>query len=190
MALFSSGLSAFRIAGQFQSGRRAFLAKKYDEALKYFEKAAQGNPDYVFVSGNFREGIWTYIVRAQYCLGQLFEAWQSLERAIFINKDDCLAKLYSGLTFARRQDYSNGLREIESGLRGLHDWIEQANSSNPFSAPWDPQREIRREIENNLAQIDCKTVDWQKLISSAEWLGQRMEDEIDHVRLDEGSQAE
>jgi hypothetical protein len=186
MGLFSSRLSAFRVVGVFQSGRRAFLAKKYDEALKYFQVAAQSSPDYVFVSGNFREGIWTYIGRTQYYLAQLAEAQQSLERAIFSNQDDCLARLFLGLTFARGNDHSNGQREIESGLGGLYDWIEQANSTDPFNAYWDPQGEIRGEIERTLAQIADKKFDWQKLIESGEWVGQRMEEEIDLVRRDEG----
>jgi tetratricopeptide (TPR) repeat protein len=186
MGLFSSRLSAFRVVGVFQSGRRAFLAKKYDEALKYFQVAAQSSPDYVFVSGNFREGIWTYIGRTQYYLAQLAEAQQSLERAILSNQDDCFAKLFLGLTFARGNGHSNGQREIESGLRGLYDWIEQANSADPFDALWDPQREIRGEIGKCLAKIANKEVDWQELIASGEWLGQRMEDEINLVRRDEG----
>ena len=179
-------LTSFRIAGQFQSGRRAFLAKKCEDALKYFQRVEQSNPDYVFVSGNFREGIWTFIGRAQYSLGQLAEARQSLERAILSNQDDCFAKLFLGLTFARGNDHSNGQREIESGLRGLYDWIEQANAADPFDALWDPQREIRVEIKKCLAKIANKEVDWQEFIASGEWLGERMENEIDHVRRDEG----
>ena len=182
--------TSFRIAGHFQSGRRAFLAKKYDDALKYFQEATQSNPDYVFVSGNFRESIWAFIGRAQYYLSQFAEARQSLERAVFANPNECLAKLFLGLTFARGNDRSNGLREIESGLRGLYDWIEQANAADPFNAPWDPQREIRAEIEKTLAQIANKEVDWQELIASGEWVGQRMEDEIDLVRRDERQQVE
>ena len=179
-------LTSFRIAGQFQSGRRAFLAKKYEDAFKYFQQVGQSNPDYVFVSRNFRESIWTFVGRARYNLGQLAEARQSLERAGFSNQDDCLARLFLGLTFARGNDHSNGQREIESGLRGLYDWIEQANSADPFNALWDPQREIRVEIEKYLAKIANKEVDWQELIASGEWLGQRMENEIDLVRRDEG----
>jgi len=179
-------LTSFRIAGQFQSGRRAFLAKKYEDAFKYFQQVAQSNPDYVFVSRNFRESIWTFVGRAQYRLAQLAEARQSLERAVFSNQDDCLARLFLGLTLARGNDHSNGEREIESGLRGLYDWIEQANSADPFNARWDPQREIRVEIEKCLAKIANKEVDWQELIADGEWLAQRMENEIDHVRRDEG----
>ena len=179
-------LTSFRIAGQFQSGRRAFLAKKYEDALKYFQQVAQSNPDYILVSGNFREGIWTFIGRAQYSLGHLAEARQSLERAISSKQDDCLAKLFLGLVLARENDRSSAQREIESGLRDLYDWIEQANSADPFNACWDPQREIRVEIEKCSAKIANKEVEWQELIASGEWLAQRMENEIDHVRRDEG----
>jgi len=179
-------LTSFRIAGQFQSGRRAFLAKKYEDVLKYFQQVAQSNPDYIFVSGNFREGIWTLIGRAQYSLGHLAEARQSLERAISSKQDDCLAKLFLGLVLARENDRSSAQREIESGLRGLYDWIEQANAADSFDALWDPQREIRVEIEKCLAKIANKQVDWQELIAGGEWLAQRMENEIDHVRRDEG----
>jgi tetratricopeptide (TPR) repeat protein len=186
--MFSSGLRAFGIAGQLQSGRQAFLAKKYDQALKYFHKVAERNPEYVFVSGNFREGILTYIGRAHYNLGQLADARQSLERVVLADKDDHLARLYLGLTLTRSGDHSNGLREIQGGLSGLHDWIEQANAANPSRAFWDPRREIREEIKKDLTTISGGHVDKEKLLTSAEWLGQRMEDEIDQIRRDKSRQ--
>jgi len=58
-------------------------------------------------------------------------------------------------------------------------------SSQPYSSLWDPRREIRTAIEKELAMISGKKVDWQKLSSSGEWLGPRMEDEIDRVRRQE-----
>jgi len=185
MVFLFSACDSFKTGGQFQSGRQAFVAKKYDEAFKYFQVVAQSDPDYVFVSGNFREGIWTYIGRSQYNLGRIAEARQSLERAVITHKDDDLARLYLGLTLVGQNDHSSALREIERGLKGLDDWIKQANAKNPFNAFWDPRREIRGEIETTLAQIADKKVDWPKLIASGEWLGQRMEDEIDLVRRDE-----
>ena len=182
---FSSALRAFRVAGGFQSGRRAFLGKNYEKALKYFQQAAQRNPNYVFVSGNFREGIWTFIGRAQYNLERFAEARQSLERAVAANANDCLARLFLGLTFAREHEPAKGRRELESGLRCLYGWIEQANSNDSFNAFWDPQREIRAAVERCLAQISNNELDDQTLIASGEWLGQRMEEEIDQVRRDE-----
>jgi len=187
---FSSALRAFRVAGQFQSGRRAFLAKKYEEALKYFRQAAQTDADYAFVSGNFREGIWTFIGRTQYNLEQFTAARESLERAVAANPSDCLAKLFLGLTFVRGNDLATGRRELESGLRCLYGWIEQANSTDPFNAFWDSQREIRVEIEKCLAQIANKQVDEKEFMATGEWLGQRMEEEIDNVRRDESRRLE
>jgi len=190
MGLFSSAMSGFRVDGKLQSGRRAFLAKKYEDALKYFQRVAQSNPDYIFVSGNFRESIWTFIGRAQYYLSQFGDARQSLERAILANPDDCLAKLFLGLTFVRGNDLATGRRELESGLRCLYGWIEQANSNDPFNAFWDSQREIRVEIEKCLAQIANKQVDEKEFMATGEWLGQRMEEEIDNVRRDESRRLE
>jgi hypothetical protein len=54
-----------------------------------------------------------------------------------------------------------------------------------LKAFWDPVGEIRKEIESDLAMISGKDIDWRKLIESAEWIGQRMEDEIDKVQRDE-----
>jgi hypothetical protein len=36
--------------------------------------------------------------------------------------------------------------------------------------------------------ISSNKIDWQQLISNAEWLGQKMEDEIDQVRRQESRQ--
>jgi tetratricopeptide (TPR) repeat protein len=182
---FLSGCSAFQTSGQVQSGRRALLTNNPEQALGYFQEAAQNNPNYVFESELFREGIWTYVGRAQYATGRLPEARESLERALSAYKDDYLARLYLGLTLARSGDRERGRKEIESGIKGLHDWLDYMNSSRPFTAFWDPLREIRKEIEDDLTAISGRDIDWQKLIASGEWIGQRMEDEIDKVRRDE-----
>ena len=180
-----SGCASFQVAGLVQSGRRALLINSPEEARVYFQQAADSNPNYIFESGLFREGIWTYVGRAQYATGKLQEARQSLERALSLYKDDYLARLYLGLTLARSGDQSGGLKEIESAMKGLHDWLEYINSSRPFTAYWDPRREIRSELEKDLAMIAGKDIDWPKLIASAEWIGQKMEDEIDKVKRDE-----
>jgi hypothetical protein len=70
-------------------------------------------------------------------------------------------------------------------MKGLYEFLEYANYSGPFGFRWDPAREIRSELERNLAMISGKDVDWNKLIVSAEWIGKRIEQEIDYVRRDE-----
>jgi tetratricopeptide (TPR) repeat protein len=188
VAIFLSGCDSFKVAGQFQSGRQAFLAKNYQKALVSFEQAAQADPDYIFESVLYRQGIWNYIGRCQYYTGKLPEARQSLERALFIYPDDHMARLYLGLTLARSGDSANGAREIEAGMKGLYDWLEYYEASRPFEAFWDPGREIRSAIEKDLKTISAGGIDWQHLVPNAEWLGQRMEDEIDQVRRQESGQ--
>jgi hypothetical protein len=113
---------------------------------------------------------------------------KSLERALSVYQDDHLAKLYLGLTRARSDDSANGARDIESGMKGLYDWLEHYESTKPFEAFWDPRREIRSAIEKDLKMISSNKIDWQQLIPNAEWLGQRFEDEIDQVRRQESRQ--
>jgi tetratricopeptide (TPR) repeat protein len=177
--------AAYQIAGQVQSGRQALLINKPEEALAYFQQAAQSNPNYIFESGLYKEGIWTYVGRSQYNLGRLAEARQSLEKALSIYPDDYLARIYLGLTLLRTGEDSRGLKELENGMKGLYDWLEYMNRTLPFSSFWDPLREIRSELEKDLKMVSNKDVDRHQLIASAEWLGQKMEEEIDRVRRDE-----
>jgi tetratricopeptide (TPR) repeat protein len=180
-----TGCAAYQVAGQVQSGRQALLINNNEQALAYFQQAAQSNPDYIFQSGLYRETIWTYIGRSQYNLGRLKEARQSLEKALSFYPDDNLARIYLGLTLLRSGEDARGLKELDSGLKGLYDWLEDINRAMAFTAFWDPQREIRSEIEKDLQMLSGKDVDRQQLISSAEWIGKRMEEEIDLVRRDE-----
>jgi tetratricopeptide (TPR) repeat protein len=180
-----TGCAAYQAAGQVQSGRQALLINKPEDGLAYFHQVAQTNPDYIFQSGLYREGVWTYVGRSQYSLGRLPEARQSLEKAISVYPDDYLARIYLGLTLLRSSEDSRGLKELDSGMKGLYDWLEYMNRTRPYTAFWDPQREIRFAIEKDLELISSKDADRQQLISSAEWIGQRMEEEIDLVRRDE-----
>jgi tetratricopeptide (TPR) repeat protein len=180
-----TGCVAYQVAGQVQSGRQALLINNNEQALAYFQQAAQNNPDYIFQSGLYRETIWTYVGRSQYNLGRFTEARQSLEKALSLYPDDNLARIYLGLTLLRTGEDARGLKELDSGLKGLYDWLEDINRATAFTAFWDPQREIRSEIEKDLQMLSGKDVDRQQLISSAEWIGKRMEEEIDLVRRDE-----
>ena len=180
-----AGCAAYQAAGQVQSGRQALLVNQPEDALAYFQLVAQTNPNYIFQSGLYREGIWTYIGRSQYLLGRLPEARQSLEKALSVDQDDYLARIYLGLTLLRSGEDSSGLKQLDSGMKGLYDWLEYMNRTMPYTAFWDPRREIRSAIEKDLDMLSSKDADRQQLISSAEWIGQKMEEEIDLVRRDE-----
>jgi tetratricopeptide (TPR) repeat protein len=183
--LLLSGCASVLVSGDFQSGREALLTNNDQRALGYFQSVAEKDPNYVFVADLFREGVWTYLGRVQYKLGRYEEARQSLERALSIDPNDNLARLYLGLTLARRTNSAQGLKDIQAGLQGLYDLLEYMQASRPFTAFWDPQRQIRSEIKNELDMISGKDIDWPKLIEGAEWVGREMDEEVERVRRDE-----
>ena len=176
--------SAFIVGGQFSTGRRALLMGDPETAVRYFSAVAERDPNYVSVIENYPESIWTYLGRAQYESKRYQEARKSLERALAMNRDDSMAKLYLGLTLMRMGDVSQGVREVEAGMKGLYDWIEYMNRTGPF-AFWDPAREIRKQIDQDLAAIASKDFKPEQRIADAEWVGKKFEEELDKVREDE-----
>jgi len=176
-------LSACAVETKVQQGRMALLYGDPNAAIASFQSAAELDPNRFYFS-DFPQGIWTYVGRAYYIAGKYPEARQALERAISLHKDDNMAKLYLGLTLARSGDRQRGLKEIEDGLRGLHEWLDYVNQYAAFSYGqyWDPTNKIRSEIQNGLAMILGKDIDWQKLIASGEWVARKMEEEIDLAR--------
>ncbi len=164
----------------------ALLYGDPNAAIASFQRAAELDSNHLYFSV-LPQGTWTYLGRAYYIAGKYPEARQALERAISLHNDDNMAKLYLGLTLTRSEDRQRGLKEIESGLRGLHDWLDYVNQYAAYSYGqyWDPSREIRTEIQNTLAMISGKDIDRQKLIASAEWVGRKMEEEIDIARRQE-----
>lgn len=182
---FFYGCASVQISQQIQAGRLALLINRPEEALPHFQQAVQMDPNFIMDFGVYREGAWTYVGRAQYLTGKLPEARQSLERALALDPNDNLAKLYLGLTLARSGDHTAGLRQIESGMTGLYDWLEYVARNTRYGKFWDPLREIRNEIQKNLNMLSSERIDWEQLISGGEWVGYKMEDEINRARDDE-----
>jgi tetratricopeptide (TPR) repeat protein len=186
IVVFLSGCTSFQVGGEVNAGRQAFLIGNNEAALSYFQSAAQKDPNYVYGTA-LRQGIWSYVGRTEYATGRMPQAQQALERALAANREEDIARLYLGLTLARGGDRQRGLKEIEGGMRGIHDRIEYITQAHRFSFGqyWDTQREIRSAIEGDLAMISAREFDWQRLIADGEWLGKRVEVEIDLARRDE-----
>ena len=180
-----SGCAAFQVAGEVQNGRYDLLTGRTDAALEHFQRAAQLDPDYRTDFTRLQESVWSYLGRAYYEKGNNSEARKALERARSRYEYDYLARLYLGLTLGRDRDRHRGLKEIEAGLSGLYNWLEYITYNTYYGQFWDPQREIRSEIQRTLAVVPDRDIDWSSLIASAEWVGKKMEDEIDLARRDE-----
>lgn len=186
LAAFLLACASFQVGSEVNSGRLAFLIGNNASALAYFQSAAQKDPNYVYGTA-LRQGIWSYVGRAEYANGRLPQAKESLERALAANSEEATTRLYLGLTLARAGDRHRGLKEIEDGLKGVYDWLEYVTQTFRFSFGqyWDPSREIRSAIQKDLAMISGRDVDWQKLIADAEWVGKQTEEEGDRARADE-----
>jgi tetratricopeptide (TPR) repeat protein len=186
VVILLSGCASFQAGTDVEAGRKAFLVGNNAASLGYFEKAAELDPNYVYGTA-LRQNIWSYVGRSEYSASQLPQARNSLEKALSLNKEEDMARLYLGLTLVRSGNRPEGLKEIQGGMRGISAWIEYVSQAHRFSFGqfWDTTREIRAAIQEDLAMSDSKELDWQKLISDGEWLGKRVEEEIDLARRDE-----
>jgi len=181
-----SGCAALQTGSEVLHGRQAFLIGNHEVALGYFNSAAQKDPNYVYGTA-LRQGIWSYVGRTEYATSRYPQAQKTLEKALSANKDEDIARLYLGLALARAGDRQRALKEIEGGMKGIHNFLEYLTQAHRFSFGrfWDARREIRSAIEGDLAMISGRDLDWQKLIANGEWLGKRIEEEGDLARRDE-----
>jgi tetratricopeptide (TPR) repeat protein len=183
---FISGCASLQIGTDVAAGRRALLAGNNEKALAYFHSAAEKDPNYRWGTA-YQQGILSYVGRTEYAVGRLPQARETLEKALNVNRDEDLTRLYLGLTLARSGDRQRGLKEIEGGIRGIQAWLDYINDAHRFSFGqfWDPARAIRSAIQGELTMISTREFDWEKLIASSEWIAQRMEEESDNARQDE-----
>jgi len=179
-----SGCASLQVAQDVEFGRQAFFVGKNETAQSYFQNAAKINPNYEYYSMGQRQGVWSYVGRSEYVNGRYPQALQSLERALSANKSEDIARLYLGLTLARDGDRQRGVKEIEAGMKGIHDWLEYVTQAHVFSYGrfWDPGNEIRSQIRTDLAMISARDVDLPQVIAEGEWLGKRIEEESDRAR--------
>ena len=187
--VFLAGCTSLQTGGELQWGRQALLEGKNEAALGYFYSAAQMDPNFVYTTGSSpRQGVWSYVGRSEYLTGRFPEARKNLERAVSSNRQEDIARLYLGLTFAREGDRQRGLKEIEGGMRGINSFLDYINQAQRYSIGqfWDPDRDIRSAIQSNLVMISGKDLDWQRLTADTEWLGIRMEQESDLARRQQG----
>ena len=81
---------------------------------------------------------------------------------------------------------SQGAKELASALSGLRDSLDYTIAHSTQGRFWDPTGEIRAQIKSGLSLLSAREPDWQKILSTGEWIGQTLEEEIDRARRDEG----
>ena len=80
---------------------------------------------------------------------------------------------------------TQGSKELATALNGLREWLEYTRAYSAQGRFWDPGQEIRNQIQLSLKQLAARPPDWDRVISSAEGVGFKMEEESDRARRDE-----
>ncbi len=184
LSVLLSACAAVRGGGDVEQGRQALLAGNYQAALGNFQNAEQADPNYVYGT-ELREGVLSFLGRAQYLTGNYAQARQTLEKALSQHRGDNLARLYLGLTLYRLGDQKAALTNIQRGMEGINNWLNYLNTNfaQEFGQGWDAGGTIRAGIKSDLAMISSGKIDWPKLIADGERLGIAIEQEEDNFRV-------
>src|SRR5262245_4648452 len=146
LCVFLFGCSTtVQVGGAFQAGRRALLGGDDEAALGFVQSVAESNPNFLFATGSSpRQSIWSYVGRTQYLTDQFPQARQSLERAISGDREENIARLYLGLTLIQLGDRQAGLKDIETGIRGIQSIMEKIGRTQGFNIEkfWDQNQNI------------------------------------------------
>jgi tetratricopeptide (TPR) repeat protein len=181
-----TGCASFQAKTELHHGRLALLRGMPQTAVPHLEQATLLDGESVV--SPLHVSAWTYLGRANYEAKKYPPARQALERAVALNNDDGLARLYLGLTLARESNAAAGHQEILGGLKSLDvtlNHIVYGTSSGPY---WDPSGTIRKEL--NAAQVDLAAVQLrsEEMLARLEFLGVTIEQEIDKARRDESTE--
>jgi len=184
LLIFVSGCATVQVSREVQSGRSALKLGQPKEALTQFEAAAAQDPNYTTRFTLLNTGIWTYVGRAYYEIGDKEKALASLKRAKDSSSDDYVGRIYLGLVMAQTGSTQEGKAELEAGLKGLATWLESLPGTGLEGELWDPGHRIANGISKLLKMVQVERPDWQGIAANMEWLGKALEEEIENVKDD------
>jgi tetratricopeptide (TPR) repeat protein len=189
LSIWLSACASFQAAGDIAQGRQALFKGNNQAALGYFQAAEQVDPAYVYDT-ELRQGVLSYVGRAQYLTGNYAAARSTLEKALSQNPSDNVARLYLGLTLARQGETQKALPDIDGGMKGIYDLLNYITDTFRFGYGeyWDPGRDIRSAIEKNRAVMASGKIDWPTLIADGESIALKTEREPDEARQNQRRQ--
>lgn len=121
--------------------------------------------------------------------GISFQSTGAAESALKkVGANDQLIREIKGIGAAQKGPMAlggQGIKEVETGMKELHVWLEQIPQNTSYGQFWDPGREIRSQLESNLRMISAGKIDTEKLLAGGEWIGLKIEQEADVARRDE-----
>jgi tetratricopeptide (TPR) repeat protein len=82
---------------------------------------------------------------------------------------------------------SEQAKGLAAALTAIRDQLDYLNTTRS-GIFWDPNKEIRAQIQTGLSLLAAPQPEWQKVLSNGEWVGQKLEEEIDVVRREESDE--
>ncbi len=188
--LFLSSCATLQVSKDVQSGRRALKLGQPKEALTHFEAAGRVDPNYTTRFTLLNTGIWTYVGRAYYEIGEQEKALASLKRAKESSSDDYFARIYLGLVMSQNGSRREGIAELEGGLVGLGNWLDSLPWQGFDGQYWDPSGRLKNGIVETRGLLRAETINLARVDENVRWLGKEFEEEIEDVRDDKQRERE
>jgi tetratricopeptide (TPR) repeat protein len=101
---------------------------------------------------------------------------------------DEITKIRAEASGKRETQNARAGKELAAALAGLRDDLDKFLATSPQARFWDPGGEIRNEIRSTIALLSTPEQDWKRIIANGEWVGQKLEEEIDKAREDESKE--
>ena len=183
LLILAAGCTSIQATTEIHKGRMALRSGMTEVAIAHSEQATAFENTRIY--SPLRESAWTYLGRANYEAKKYSAARTAIQRALEINRDDGLARLYLGLTLAREGNQPSARKEVLGGLQSLHETLEHIvynTSSGPY---WDPGSKIRNELRAAQGEVAAANSHWDNFFSRLESIGASVEQEIDLARRDE-----
>lgn len=83
------------------------------------------------------------------------------------------------------QDFELAKRELASGFKGLLAALDYTVNQTNEGRFWDPNGAIRKQLQTGLELVNQPQPDWEQILATGEWVGKRLEEEIDIARRNE-----
>ncbi|HEY7555002.1 MAG TPA: tetratricopeptide repeat protein [Candidatus Binatia bacterium] len=165
----SQQIPRFGVGGRYEEGKDQFLRGRggdMDTAIDALEFVVSKDPTY--------KNSLTYLGRAYYRKGRYKDAYEILQRALFVNQEDELAWLAFGVTQLRVGQVDKGLESLKGGITlasrvmvdGYHNFIY-----------WDTRGLIRASIRRSAFLLTKGAEEKDNIIQATDRLLALVDDE-------------
>jgi tetratricopeptide (TPR) repeat protein len=164
----------FGIGGRYNEGREQFTRGRggdMDRAIAALEAVVKEDPTY--------KDSLTLLGRAYYRKARYQDAYQMLQRAVVVNKDDEIAWLVLGMTQLQLGEDQKGVETLKGGITLISKVAVFGYRNYP---EWDVKGAVRTAIRRSAFEITKGIEDKPEIIRSCETLLTRMDDEENYQK--------